>query len=130
MEDRWKRTLAIEGKDEIRRVVEGVAAKPPLAEIVGDPSVDEWETQPAEDEFAVLVPKEEEEIENERTEEKGDASGPTKKAPPLHAYWPKKKIGIGDVEDPIKNMLQLCALHPRKKTVETRRHRFFSTVSE
>ena len=55
VEDHGKQTLHITGKDGVKRTISGKAAESTRAEIVGGPSVDEWETAIAEDELARLA---------------------------------------------------------------------------
>lgn len=54
VEDHGMGSFSIEGKDGVRRLVRGTTAEPELAEIVNGPSIDEWETNLAEEELARL----------------------------------------------------------------------------
>lgn len=55
IEDHGNSTLTIEGRDSIRREVSGIEALTKAVEVVGGPSVDEWETHLAEEELAHLA---------------------------------------------------------------------------
>lgn len=55
IEDHGAATLTIEGTDAIKRVLTGVMAESTSAELVGGPTVDEWEAKIAEDELEILA---------------------------------------------------------------------------
>lgn len=55
MEDHGQTSMTIEGKDSIKRVAHGTVAKSTDMELIDGPSLDEWETQLAEDEIDKLV---------------------------------------------------------------------------